>query len=343
MSKQLLSGVNGAPSVNTVSYPQLPENVRRRVRAVKNLLAEINKIDVNYYKELHALEQKYQSLKQPLHDKRSQIVTGKYEPSGSETEFPEEFQAWELNNQTSDDKGIPKFWLTAFLSFDQLTEVITEKDEEILKHLQDVRLTTSSNGFKLDFVFEQNEFFSNSVLSKTYELKFDVDSEDVLGYAGPEVVKAIGTEIQWKSDEVNPTIDAKRRANKAKNRQVARNGLGLVKAESFFHFFEPPTGKLVTLHLCIRLVTKHNFSLSASFPQCRPMLPKSTQKSIWLCRSTTRSETFCVKPSSKMPFCTSLAKLCCPMMMKTKMKMRNSTKTIATTKLFTPLTRHQLF
>lgn len=244
MNKELLSGVNGTPSVNVVAYPQLPEDVRRRVRAVKNLLAEVNKIDVNYYKELHALESKYQKLKQPLHQKRAEIVSGKYEPTQSESEFSEEFQSWELNNASSHEKGIPNFWLTAFLAFDQLAEVISEKDEEILKHLKDVRVTTSENGFKLDFEFEQNEFFTNSVLSKSYELKFDVDKEDVLGYAGPEVVKATGTKIDWKSDEVNPTVDAKRRASKAKNRQVARNALGQVKADSFFNFFEPPTGKL---------------------------------------------------------------------------------------------------
>lgn len=240
MSKQLLSGVNGAQSLNTVSYPQLPENVRRRVRALKNLLVEANKIDVNYYKELHALESKYQKLKQPLHDKRAKIVTGQYEPTSSEAEFPEEYQTWELNQQSSNESGIPNFWLTAFLAIDHLAEVISERDEPILKYLQDVRLTTSDSGFKLDFHFAPNEFFSNQVLSKSYDLKFEADADDALSYAGPEVVKSTGTKIDWKSDEVNPTIDASSHTTKAKNRQVARNQLGQVQVDSFFNFFEPP-------------------------------------------------------------------------------------------------------
>lgn len=240
MSKQLLSGVNGAQSLNTAAYPQLPENVRRRVRAVKNLLAEVNKIDVNFYKELHALEAKYQKMKQPLNEKRAKIVTGQYEPTSSEAEFPESYETWELNNQSSNESGIPNFWLNAFMALDQMAELISEKDEQVLKHLQDVCLSTSDNGFRLDFHFEPNEFFSNSVLSKSYELKFDLDAEDVLGYAGPEVVKATGTQIDWKSDEVNPTLDAKPRATKAKNREVARNQLGLATADSFFNFFNPP-------------------------------------------------------------------------------------------------------
>lgn len=54
----------------------------------------------------------------------------------------------------------------------QLAELITEDDEEALKHLTDIRFRDLEDnpGFKLEFYFEPNDFFSDSVLTKTYYL-----------------------------------------------------------------------------------------------------------------------------------------------------------------------------
>ena len=57
----------------------------------------------------------------------------------------------------------------------------------------------------LNFLFSPNEYFTNSVLTKEYELRNDYDKDDPLDYDGPEVVKAKGCQIDWKPGK-NPGI-----------------------------------------------------------------------------------------------------------------------------------------
>lgn len=71
--------------------------------------------------------------------------------------------------------------LTGFL----LNLKIQERDEAALKYLKDIKWSRVEDpkGFKLDFFFDTNPFFKNSVLSKTYHM---VDEDD------PILEKAIG-------------------------------------------------------------------------------------------------------------------------------------------------------
>ena len=45
-------------------------------------------------------------------------------------------------------------------------------------------------GFKLEFHFSPNEYFSNSVLTKEYFMRFKPEEKDPLNYEGPEIVKS---------------------------------------------------------------------------------------------------------------------------------------------------------
>lgn len=60
--------------------------------------------------------------------------------------------------------------------------MVTDKDEQVLKHLVDIKLSYLDNnpGFKLDFYFDGSDackqWFSNDVLSKTYYLTSSADS-----------------------------------------------------------------------------------------------------------------------------------------------------------------------
>jgi nucleosome assembly protein 1-like 1 len=51
-------------------------------------------------------------------------------PDAMDTDEPEE---------AADAKGVPQFWLTALRNHPQLQASITERDEEALAHLSDVR------------------------------------------------------------------------------------------------------------------------------------------------------------------------------------------------------------
>jgi nucleosome assembly protein 1-like 1 len=62
---------------------------------------------------------------------------------------------------------------------------IQERDEAVLKYLKDIKWTRIADpkGFKLEFFFDTNPFFKNSVLTKIYHM---VDEDD------PILEKAIG-------------------------------------------------------------------------------------------------------------------------------------------------------
>ena len=71
-----------------------------------------------------------------------------------------------------------------FLSF-WYCHQITERDEGALKYLKDIKWCRIEvpKGFKLDFFFDTNPYFKNSVLTKTYHM---IDDDD------PILEKAIG-------------------------------------------------------------------------------------------------------------------------------------------------------
>lgn len=61
--------------------------------------------------------------------------------------------------------------MTALRNHVPISETITDRDEEVLKTLQDIRvsyLDEDQPGFKLHFKFGANDFFSDSELVKTY-------------------------------------------------------------------------------------------------------------------------------------------------------------------------------
>lgn len=96
----------------------------------------------------------------------------------------------------TDMSPIKEFWLKAMKNSDVLGEEIKEKDEEVLQHLTDVKVAREFQGAKeksmtLTFTFSDNEWFSNSTLTK----KFILDERD--GHA----VSSVGTEIEWKDDK----------------------------------------------------------------------------------------------------------------------------------------------
>ena len=102
----------------------------------------------------------------------------------------------EMNLQGYDEntQGIPKFWLHTLRNAndDALLGIVQPHDEEILENLTDIKVSLNSpdnTGFTLSFYFRENEFFSNSVLTKLYVLRPEHDPESPLEYDGPEIFR----------------------------------------------------------------------------------------------------------------------------------------------------------
>ena len=91
-------------------------------------------------------------------------------------------------------------------------------------------------GFTLHFHFGPNDYFTNTVLTKNYELK--CEPED-LSFEGPEIIKCTGCQIDWKPNK-NITVKQIKKKQKHKAKGNIRTITKQVKADSFFNFFDPP-------------------------------------------------------------------------------------------------------
>ncbi|KFV12125.1 Nucleosome assembly protein 1-like 4, partial [Pterocles gutturalis] len=235
----------------------LPKAVKRRIDALKQLQVKCAHIEAKFYEEVHDLERKYAALYQPLFDKRREFINGETEPTDAESEWhseneEEEKLAGDLKNavvieekaeaEETNVKGIPDFWFTIFRNVDMLSELVQEYDEPILKHLQDIKVKFSEPGqpmsFSLEFHFGPNDYFSNSVLTKTYKMKSEPDKTDPFSFEGPEIVDCEGCTIDWKKGK-NVTVKTIKKKQKHKGRGTVRTITKQVPNDSFFNFFSP--------------------------------------------------------------------------------------------------------
>ncbi|XP_062512566.1 nucleosome assembly protein 1-like 1-B [Corticium candelabrum] len=231
----------------------LPEPVKRRLRALKNIQVDCLKVESRFYAEVHELECKYQSLYKEHYDKRATIVSGSYEPTDEECEWVEEDDEEEGEDKKEEDtepkasvvpedaKGIPEFWLSAMKNIENLNQQIQEYDEPVLQHLTNVELEYTQNptGFVLKFHFDPNDYFTDTVLTKTYEVKAEVSNDNPFAFDGPEVTKSTGCKINWKKSK-NVTVKMMKKKQKHKGHGQSRVVTKQVKVDSFFNFFSPP-------------------------------------------------------------------------------------------------------
>ena len=118
---------------------------------------------------------------QPFFDRRADIISGKTKPTAAEITAGEEVSAKDEDEYTKLPKEsdatapIPEFWLTALRNHPGISELITDRDAEAIKHLTDVKVTYGAPdgrlGFTLTFCFEANEYFENETLTKSYIYK----------------------------------------------------------------------------------------------------------------------------------------------------------------------------
>uniref|UniRef100_I1LY05 Nucleosome assembly protein n=1 Tax=Glycine max TaxID=3847 RepID=I1LY05_SOYBN len=203
----------------------LSPNVRKRVEVLREIQGQHDELEAKFFEERAALEAKYQKLYQPLYTKRYEIVNGATEvEEGAVKETTPD-------GEEDQEKGVPAFWLTAMKNNEVLAEEISERDEGALKYLKDIKWSRIENpkGFKLEFFFDTNPYFINSVLTKTYHM---IDEDE------PILEKAIGTEIQW-----HPGKCLTQKILKKKPKKGSKNAKPITKTEnceSFFNFFNPP-------------------------------------------------------------------------------------------------------
>jgi len=237
----------------------LPDNIKNRIKALRKLQHDFTNLEADFYKEVHELEKKYDQKHQSLYEKRRTIIGGEHEPSEQERDYglkPDEDEqlCQELEEKAKVDeeqkplhgfdentKGVPEFWLTVFKNVDMLSEMLQDHDEPILVSLQDIKLKFVDDpmGFLLEFHFADNDFFTNKVLTKSYEMKCKPEEDDPFKFEGPEIVKCKGCSIDWKKDK-NVTVKVIKKKQKHKTKNTIRTISKTVQRDSFFNFFAPP-------------------------------------------------------------------------------------------------------
>eukprot|EP00092_Neocalanus_flemingeri_P029927 GFUD01032493.1.p1 GENE.GFUD01032493.1~~GFUD01032493.1.p1 ORF type:complete len:338 (-),score=109.97 GFUD01032493.1:187-1200(-) len=243
----------------------LPVVVKNRVKALKKLQFETINAEADYYKEVHALDVKFQKVYDSINVKRTGVIKGEHEPAGDEIDWPsdeeedeekkpEESIADGVTKMTleaeydENTKGIPKFWLHTLKNANEeaLMGLIEPHDEAVLEHLTDITVALNepkNTGFTLTFHFAANSFFSNPTLIKEYELRDGPDSDTPLEYDGPEIFRCKGCKIEWKEgkDITQKTIKIKKiKARKGAKGSPEKQVTKEIPADSFFNFFSPP-------------------------------------------------------------------------------------------------------
>lgn len=104
----------------------------------------------------------------------------------------------------------------------------------------DLRTFVYSQGFKLEFHFEPNPYFTNTVLTKEYDMMCAPEADDPFSFEGPEIYRCRGCTINWKEGK-NVTMKTLRKKQKHKSRGIIRTVTKTVANDSFFNFFSPPT------------------------------------------------------------------------------------------------------
>ncbi|KAM7201516.1 nucleosome assembly protein [Rhypophila sp. PSN 637] len=225
----------------------LPAEVKRRVQGLKGIQKEHSKLEAEFQEEVLQLEKKYFAKFTPLYEQRSAIVNGATEPSEDQIKAGEESDDEDDEGEgaaVKEDKieeskekvaGIPEFWLSAMKNQISLAEMITDRDEGALKHLTDIRMQyLDKPGFRLIFEFEENPYFTNKTITKTYFY------QNESGYGGDFIYDhAEGDKIDWK-DGQDLTVRVEQKKQRNKTTKQTRIVKKTVPTESFFNFFSPP-------------------------------------------------------------------------------------------------------
>ncbi len=161
---------------------ELPKAVRHRVEFMKQLNEKRDKIMEGYLAERAALEKKYSDLCKPLYEERAKIIVGEKDEDIAEFVRSKENDGVEKDvNDDAENKsdgvvdeedenlvGVPEFWSCCVHNIEAISELVTERDNECLLHLENVTCDDfeDGKGFELSFYFKENPFFLNKCLTK---------------------------------------------------------------------------------------------------------------------------------------------------------------------------------
>ena len=121
----------------SVEEKEFDDETQKALEEIDSCQNDIDLMNEKASEEILKVEQKYNLLRKPFFEKRSSIIS-----------------------------RIPKFWLTAFINHPQLSTIIEEEEEDALQYLDrlDVEeFEDIKSGYKIQFTFSENPYFSSKV------------------------------------------------------------------------------------------------------------------------------------------------------------------------------------
>ncbi|EFC37379.1 predicted protein [Naegleria gruberi] len=229
---------------------EYPAKTQKVIGVLKNLQQKYSDLEKQFEEEYLKLREKYAALYAPVIIRRNEIVTGEVEATSEELSTVALSEV--TTEKTEDLKGVPDFWYKVLLHSEIKAELIQEDDLEALKFLKNVVMEEfpakpkeesaekkeeeeeeeidykHNPGFRIIFQFNENPFFTNTQLVKSYYYE-EADSEDIATSEGTEITWAEGKDLTVK-------VTTKKQKHKSGNR--TRTIQVKEPKDSFFNFFK---------------------------------------------------------------------------------------------------------
>lgn len=182
-----------------------------------------------HQRELLELERNFLAKCSGLYEQRATIISSANRAGDASD------ASTNLSEKNAENAGIPDFWLTVLLNHPEIKELIAESDAEALKYLKDVKISypDDSFGFILTFVFGDNPYFSQNILTKHYVLAEQEETPFMVNYVFDH---CSGTTIEWRPG-MNLCYKSVLRTQRHRATNNVRTIKRLERVPSFFHFF----------------------------------------------------------------------------------------------------------
>jgi len=168
----------------------------------------------SYEAEYLNLKREYDIKYMKLCEDIQNIVTGKN--SLPVLQDQSEYEKYQIEkSEITSENGIEDFWYKVVKNSDDFF-IVNEKDEKILKHLTEIKLVEREDklSFTVEFHFSPNDYFTDSVLFKTYN--YSIKDQ--------EITDVVSSPINWKSESVKPNKIIKIKKQKSINKNLNFRG-----------------------------------------------------------------------------------------------------------------------
>ena len=209
--------------MKTIEKIQNPEK-QAKLLYLNKIADEREKIAENADKAQKDLIKKYNIQYSDINNKINDIVFGN---NNNLDLTDEEKKLYNIDSSDSNTNEIKNYWKTVLENADYF--MFDDEDKKVLNYLNKILYEDTENGFKVSFIFDQNEYFEPNILSKEYIYN---DKNEISS------IKA--TEINWKKEEFKNKKNIKQDNNKKdkKHKKDNKNKNNDGNVDSLFSIFK---------------------------------------------------------------------------------------------------------